>query len=129
MSALSWTNLAYQPYFSVTAANVLFPSWSHDIEGDWADQEMYTRWLQVCLSGFRGLFGADGDVPRGFGPSSRRSLQSLEGSPSPFAPFVSLESLQIETGPRRSLSACSEVLQEGTSLSATASSGAETSWV
>lgn len=38
---------SYQPYFSATAANVLFPSWSHDIEGDWADQEMYTRWLQA----------------------------------------------------------------------------------
>jgi len=47
VAKLSWSNLAYQPYFSATAANVLFPSWSHDIEGDWSDQEMYTRWLQV----------------------------------------------------------------------------------
>ena len=47
VAGLSWGNLAYQPYFSATAANVLFPSWSHDIEGDWTDQEMYTRWLQV----------------------------------------------------------------------------------
>ena len=47
VAALTWGNLAYQPYFSATAANVLFPSWSHDIEGDWSDQEMYTRWLQT----------------------------------------------------------------------------------
>ena len=33
VAALTWDNLAYQPYFSATAANVLFPSWSHDIEG------------------------------------------------------------------------------------------------
>ena len=47
VGGLTWSNLAYQPYFSATAANVLFPSWSHDIEGDWADLEMYTRWLQA----------------------------------------------------------------------------------
>ena len=35
VAALTWSNLAYQPYFSATAANVLFPSWSHDIEGAW----------------------------------------------------------------------------------------------
>jgi len=44
---LTWANLAYQPYFSATAANVLFPSWSHDIEGSPDDLEMFTRWLQV----------------------------------------------------------------------------------
>jgi hypothetical protein len=33
VAALTWGNLAYQPYFSATAANVLFPSWSHDIVG------------------------------------------------------------------------------------------------
>jgi len=47
VAALTWSNLAYQPYFSATAANVLFPSWSHDIEGPANDLEMYTRWLQV----------------------------------------------------------------------------------
>ena len=30
---LNWADLAYQPYFSATASNVLFPFWSHDIEG------------------------------------------------------------------------------------------------
>lgn len=49
---LSWGNLAYQPYFSATAANVLHPFWSHDIVGYADDMEMYTRWLQVgALSG------------------------------------------------------------------------------
>ena len=31
---------AYQPYFSATASNVLFPFWSHDIEGGVEDVEL-----------------------------------------------------------------------------------------
>ena len=37
---LTWANLAYQPYFSSTAANVLYGYWSHDIEGPADDHEM-----------------------------------------------------------------------------------------
>ena len=29
---LSWSDLAYQPYFSATASNVAYGFWSHDIE-------------------------------------------------------------------------------------------------
>jgi hypothetical protein len=47
VAGLTWSNMAYQPYFSATAANVLFPSWSHDIEGSWDDLELYTRWIQA----------------------------------------------------------------------------------
>lgn len=47
VGALVWSNLAYQPYFSATAANVLHPFWSHDIEGPAGDLEMYVRWVQV----------------------------------------------------------------------------------
>lgn len=47
VAGLTWSNMAYQPYFSATAANVLFPSWSHDIEGGWDDLELYTRWIQA----------------------------------------------------------------------------------
>jgi alpha-glucosidase (family GH31 glycosyl hydrolase) len=60
---LTWDNLAYQPYFSATAANVLFPFWSHDIEGDSGDLEMYVRWVQfgsysgVMRSHDRGMAG------------------------------------------------------------------------
>jgi alpha-glucosidase (family GH31 glycosyl hydrolase) len=49
VAQLSWTNLAYQPYFSATAANVAHGFWSHDIEGPANNMEMYTRWIQVRL--------------------------------------------------------------------------------
>ena len=52
VSTLSWENLAYQPYFSATAANVGYGYWSHDVEGPSADLELYTRWVQWgALSG------------------------------------------------------------------------------
>lgn len=47
VNKLTWANLAYQPYFSATAANVAHGFWSHDIEGPSDDMEMYTRWIQV----------------------------------------------------------------------------------
>jgi alpha-glucosidase (family GH31 glycosyl hydrolase) len=48
VAALTWSNLAYQPYFSMTASNVGYGFWSHDIEGpnNAEDPEMYVRWLQ-----------------------------------------------------------------------------------
>jgi alpha-glucosidase len=80
VNALTWGDLAYQPYFSATAANVLHSFWSHDIEGPWDDLEMYTRWLQVgAFSGTmrshdRGMSGggcSDTDnVTPGWGPST-----------------------------------------------------------
>lgn len=45
VNQLSWDNLAYQPYFSMTATNV-GAIWSHDIEGPSEEPELYTRWLQ-----------------------------------------------------------------------------------
>lgn len=45
----TWASLAYQPYFTATAANVLYGTWSHDIGGHApgpVDPELYTRWLQ-----------------------------------------------------------------------------------
>mmetsp|Transcript_9635 Transcript_9635/g.21979 ORF Transcript_9635/g.21979 Transcript_9635/m.21979 type:complete len:813 (-) Transcript_9635:259-2697(-) len=42
---LNWHTLAYQAYFSATAANVAY-TWSHDICGPQQDQELYTRWFQ-----------------------------------------------------------------------------------
>ena len=62
---LSWDTLRYQPYFSATAQNVLFPFWSHDLVGPPDDLELYARWLQVgAMSGImrthdRGLSGGD----------------------------------------------------------------------
>lgn len=49
---LSWDNLAYQPFFSMTAANVGYGMWSHDIEGPGDNHEMYLRWVQwAAVSG------------------------------------------------------------------------------
>lgn len=46
---VSWDSLAFQPYFTATAANVGFGWWSHDIGGHFRgieDPELYTRWVQ-----------------------------------------------------------------------------------
>ncbi|MGE9290515.1 MAG: TIM-barrel domain-containing protein [Puniceicoccales bacterium] len=47
---ISWNSLAFQPYFTATAANVAYGYWSHDIGGhfmsDDTDPELYTRWVQ-----------------------------------------------------------------------------------
>ena len=53
---ISWKSLAFQPYFTSTASNVLYGYWSHDLGGHMfgnvpddqkkIDPEMYTRWMQ-----------------------------------------------------------------------------------
>lgn len=46
---INWDSLAYQPYFTSTASNVLYGMWSHDIGGHMCGTltpELYTRWLQ-----------------------------------------------------------------------------------
>ena len=46
---VSWDSLAFQPYFTATAANVGFGWWSHDIGGHMKgteDPELYLRWVQ-----------------------------------------------------------------------------------
>ena len=46
---ISWKSLDFQPYFTVTAANVGFGYWSHDIGGHMrgdSPPELYTRWVQ-----------------------------------------------------------------------------------
>ncbi|KAH3746121.1 glycoside hydrolase [Pelomyxa schiedti] len=44
----SWSSLNYQPHFTLTAANVLYGYWSHDIGGHTnpCPTELYTRWVQ-----------------------------------------------------------------------------------
>jgi len=45
----SWESLAFQPWFTATAANVGYAYWSHDIGGHIpgvVDPELYTRWIQ-----------------------------------------------------------------------------------
>ena len=46
---ISWDSLAFQPYFTATAANIGYGWWSHDIGGHMhgkRDEELSTRWLQ-----------------------------------------------------------------------------------
>ena len=47
-----WVSLAFQPYFTATAANVGYGYWSHDIGGHLpgpVQPELYTRWIQYGL--------------------------------------------------------------------------------
>jgi hypothetical protein len=46
---VSWASLAFQPYFTATAANVGYSWWSHDIGGHMLgveEPELYLRWVQ-----------------------------------------------------------------------------------
>lgn len=48
----TWEALAFQPYFTATAANVLYGWWSHDIGGHVRGEvspELYTRWVQFGI--------------------------------------------------------------------------------
>ncbi|WP_028047448.1 glycoside hydrolase family 31 protein [Cellulomonas sp. URHE0023] len=47
---ISWASLAFQPYFTATAANIGYGWWSHDIGGHMfgsKDDELATRWVQL----------------------------------------------------------------------------------
>ncbi|MGO9324601.1 MAG: TIM-barrel domain-containing protein [Terracidiphilus sp.] len=47
-----WDSLAFQPWFTATAANVGYAFWSHDIGGHMpgaVDPELYTRWVQFGI--------------------------------------------------------------------------------
>ena len=48
-SIIRWSSLAFQPYFTATAANVAYGWWSHDIGGHMfreGSPELYLRWVQ-----------------------------------------------------------------------------------
>jgi hypothetical protein len=48
-TVVNWESLAFQPYFTATAANVAYGWWSHDIGGHmWGieEPELYARWVQ-----------------------------------------------------------------------------------
>ncbi len=48
-SVILWSSLAFQPYFTATAANVGYGWWSHDIGGHMMKDltpELYLRWVQ-----------------------------------------------------------------------------------
>lgn len=49
---IAWETLAFQPYFTATAANVGYGWWSHDIGGHHIgieDPELYLRWIQYGI--------------------------------------------------------------------------------
>ena len=49
-AVVSWDTLAFQPYFTATAANIGYGWWSHDIGGHiwgYRDEELATRWVQL----------------------------------------------------------------------------------
>ncbi len=51
-TVITWDSLAFQPYFTATAANVNFGWWSHDIGGHFGgfeEPQLYTRWVQFGL--------------------------------------------------------------------------------
>ena len=48
-TVIHWDSLAFQPYFTSTAANVAYGWWSHDIGGHFykdGTPELYLRWVQ-----------------------------------------------------------------------------------
>ncbi|MBP6469306.1 MAG: SCP2 sterol-binding domain-containing protein [Chloroflexi bacterium] len=49
---ITWDSLAFQPYFTATAANVNYGWWSHDIGGHMSgieEPELFARWVQFGL--------------------------------------------------------------------------------
>lgn len=47
---ITWDSLDFQPYFTVTAANIGYGWWSHDIGGHmlgYRNDELNTRWIQL----------------------------------------------------------------------------------
>ncbi len=51
-TAINWSVLNFQPYFTANAANCGYTWWSHDIGGHMLgehDDELYIRWLQMAV--------------------------------------------------------------------------------
>ena len=51
-TVIGWEALAFQPYFTVTAANAAYGWWSHDIGGHmqgYRDDDLYLRWLEFAV--------------------------------------------------------------------------------
>ncbi|MBO2517259.1 MAG: alpha-xylosidase [Clostridiales bacterium] len=49
-TVISWDSLDFQPYFTLTASNIGYGWWSHDIGGHFGgkrDDELNTRWIQL----------------------------------------------------------------------------------
>ncbi len=78
-TASVWESLAFQPYFTATAANVGYAYWSHDIGGHMpgtVTPELYTRWIQ---------FGAFSPILRTHTTKNPDAERRIWAYPEPFA--------------------------------------------
>ena len=74
-----WDSLAFQPWFTATAANVGYAYWSHDIGGHMpgaVDPELYTRWVE---------FGAFSPILRTHTTKNPESERRIWAYPEPYS--------------------------------------------
>jgi len=74
-----WESLAFQPWFTATAANVGYAYWSHDIGGHMpgeVEPELYTRWVQ---------FGAYSPILRTHTTKNPSSERRIWAYPEPYS--------------------------------------------
>ena len=74
-----WSSLAFQPWFTATAANVGYAYWSHDIGGHMpgsVDPQLYTRWVQ---------FGAFAPVLRTHTTKNPEAERRIWAYPEPYS--------------------------------------------
>jgi len=74
-----WDSLAFQPWFTATAANVGYAYWSHDIGGHIpgaVDPELFTRWVQ---------FGAFSPILRTHTTKNPDSERRIWAYPEPYS--------------------------------------------
>jgi alpha-glucosidase (family GH31 glycosyl hydrolase) len=77
-----WDSLAFQPWFTATAANVGYAYWSHDIGGHMpgaVDPELFTRWVQ---------FGAFSPILRTHTTKNPDSERRIWAYPEPFSAIL-----------------------------------------
>jgi alpha-glucosidase (family GH31 glycosyl hydrolase) len=77
-----WPSLAFQPWFTATAANVGYAYWSHDIGGHLpgsVDPELYTRWVQ---------FGAFSPILRTHTTKNPESERRVWAYPEPYSSIL-----------------------------------------
>lgn len=77
-----WDSLAFQPWFTATAANVGYDYWSHDIGGNWPgtiEPELYTRWVQ---------FGAFSPILRTHTAKNTDAERRLWAFPDPYSDIM-----------------------------------------
>jgi alpha-glucosidase (family GH31 glycosyl hydrolase) len=78
----TWDSLAFQPWFTATAANVGYAYWSHDIGGHMPGvvaPELYTRWIE---------FGAYSPILRTHTTKNPDSERRIWAYPEPFADIM-----------------------------------------